>query len=105
MTVNVFKQIDEVIEGVAQLFITGAQQAIAERGQFNVSLSGGSSPKKLYELLASNGYKEKIEWNKVYFFFGDERYVAHDHPESNFLMAQQALFTPLSIQEEQVFKV
>lgn len=105
MRLNIFNNSDEAIKAVAAYFIKLAQQAISENGQFNVSLSGGSSPKKLYELLASADLKEQIDWTKVYFFFGDERYVAHDHPDSNYLMSYDALFAPLSISEEQIFKV
>ncbi len=105
MSLNIFNNSDEAIKAVASYFISVAQQAISDRTQFNVSLSGGSSPKKLYELLASAELKEQIDWTKVYFFFGDERYVAHDDPDSNYLMAYNALFAPLNISEEQIFKV
>jgi len=105
MKLNVYNNTQEVIAGIAALFINCAKQSIHESGQFNVSLSGGSSPKKLYEFLVS-GFRNDIDWNKVYFFFGDERYVPHDHPDSNYLMAKNALFAPLLIHEDkQVFKV
>ncbi|WP_026902845.1 6-phosphogluconolactonase [Pedobacter glucosidilyticus] len=105
MKLNIFKDADEAIVAIADYFITVANEAIQQNGSFNVSLSGGSSPKKLFELLASDALKNKIAWEKVYFFFGDERYVAHDHPDSNYLMAYKALFAPLSIGESQIFKV
>jgi len=105
MRLNIFNNSDEAIKAVAAYFIKLAQQAISENGQFNVSLSGGSSPKKLYELLASTNLKEQIDWTKVYFFFGDERYVPHDHADSNYLMSHNALFAPLNINEKQIFKV
>src|SRR5690606_5906154 len=104
MSLNVFKESAEAIEALAALFIKDAKQAIKENNQFSVALSGGSSPKKLYELLASK-YKTEIDWTKVYFFFGDERYVAHDHPDSNYLMAKTAMLDGLAISEEQIFKV
>lgn len=104
MSLNVFKESTEAIEALAVLFIENAKKAIKENGQFSVALSGGSSPKKLYELLASK-YKSEIDWTKVYFFFGDERYVAQDHPDSNYLMAKTAMLASLAISEEQVFKV
>lgn len=105
MKLNIYNHTEEVIEAIADFFIDCASKAIQERNIFNVSLSGGSSPKKLYQLLASDELKQKINWEKVNFFFGDERYVPHDHPESNFLMAHEALFAPLQISDEQVFKV
>lgn len=105
MALNIFNNSDEAIKAIAAYFIKLAQQAIIENGQFNVSLSGGSSPKKLYALLASEDLKNEIDWTKVYFFFGDERYVPHDHADSNYLMSYNALFGPLNINENQIFKV
>ncbi len=82
-----------------------ANEAITARGKFSISLSGGSSPKKLYELLASPAFKDQVQWEKVYFFFGDERNVPHTSSESNYLMAQKALFDPLEIDRLNVFPV
>lgn len=104
MSLNVFKESSEAIEALAEVFIKNAKLAIAKNDRFTVALSGGSSPKKLYELLAAK-YWEELEWKKVYFFFGDERYVAHDHPDSNYLMAKNAMLDKLQIGEKQVFKV
>jgi 6-phosphogluconolactonase len=59
----------------------------------------------LYELLASDLFRPRIEWSKVFFFFGDERNVPHDHPDSNFLMIQKALFKPLKISDQQIFSI
>ncbi len=104
MSLNVFKESNEAIEALATLFIKDAKLAIAKNDRFSVALSGGSSPKKLYELLASK-YSNDIDWKKVYFFFGDERYVAHDHPDSNYLMAKTAMLDSLQIADAQVYKV
>lgn len=104
MSLNVFEESNEAIEALAILFIKDAKLAIATHDKFSVALSGGSSPKKLYELLASK-YKDEIDWKKVYFFFGDERYVAQDHPDSNYLMAKTAMFDSLQIADNQIFKV
>jgi len=102
--VNIFESPEETLEKLAEYFITVAQQSIAGKEKFSVALSGGSSPKKLYEILAVN-YKNAIDWNKVCFFFGDERYVPKTDPDSNFLMAKKALFDPLGISETQIFAV
>ena len=104
MAIHVFPSGDEAIQALARFFIDHAQNAIAERGRFNVSLSGGNSPKKLYELLATE-YTRAIDWSKACFFFGDERYVPLDHPDSNALMAKKALFDPLQIDPAQVYAV
>ncbi|HWZ35082.1 MAG TPA: 6-phosphogluconolactonase [Mucilaginibacter sp.] len=105
MKLNIFHTPDEVIDGMAQYFVETANAAIEARGKFSVALSGGSSPKKLYELLASTTYADSIDWNKVYFFFGDERNVPQNDPESNYLMAKNALFLPLYIEPGNIFAV
>jgi 6-phosphogluconolactonase len=105
MTLNIFNTPDEVIDGLAQYFVKTANESIAARGKFSVALSGGSSPKKLYELLASTTYADSIDWTKVYFFFGDERNVPQDDPESNYLMAKKALFMPLYINSANIYAV
>ena len=104
-TQNIFKTADEVLTAMADFFVKSAGGAITGHGRFTVALSGGNSPKKLFELLSSAAYKDKVEWPKVYFFFGDERNVPQDDPESNSLMAQKALFDPLKISHTQIFKV
>jgi len=105
MNLHVFPTADAVLEALAAYFLTAATQAVAARGRFTVALSGGSSPKKLYELLASDAYRSQVEWDKTYFFFGDERNVPQTSPDSNYLMAKKALFDPLNIRPAQVFAV
>ena len=104
MKLNIYKSPEEVLERLAEYFITLAQRSITAEAKFSVALSGGSSPKKLYEILAS-AYEDKLDWSKVYFFFGDERYVPQTNPDSNYLMAKKALFEPLKISENQIFPV
>jgi 6-phosphogluconolactonase len=105
MKINVFNSEDEVLNGLANYFVETAASSIAGHGQFSVALSGGNSPKKLYELLASPSFKDKIEWSKVHFFFGDERYVPATDPQSNYLMAKKALFEPLDLSFKQIFPI
>ena len=105
LAIHIFKTIPEVIKAAADYFVSIAQDSISSRGEFNVALSGGSSPKKLYELLASPEFKEQIDWNKINFFFGDERYVPANDPESNALMVKKALFDPLNIPGPRIFTI
>ena len=104
MALHIFETEDEVLAALADHFAQVANQAISARGKFSVALSGGNSPKKLYELLAS-AYRTQIDWEKVYFFFGDERDVPKDNPDSNYLMAKTALFDPLEISTLNIFPV
>ena len=102
---KIYKEPAGVLQAAAEYFAETAAEAIADQGKFTVALSGGSSPKGLYELLASELFGSKVDWGKVYFFFGDERNVPANHPESNALMVKKALFDPLNISPEQVFAV
>ena len=102
---HIFDTTDKVLGALADYFVEAAKESIVQNGKFSVALSGGSSPKKLYELLASVTYNNKVDWSNVYFFFGDERNVPDTDKDSNALMAQMALFDPLKISASQVYKV
>ena len=67
------------------------QAALAADGPFRVSLSGGSTPKTLYGLLASDEFRSRFPWQRVSWYWGDERFVPYDHPESNFRMTREAM--------------
>src|ERR1700758_3361584 len=85
---------------------TIAADFVKTKGSFNIVLSGGSTPKALYEALADDAaYRSRIPWDKVFFFFGDERHVPPDHAESNYRMANEALFSKLSLRPEQVERI
>ena len=105
MNLNIFETENEVLRALADYFVKVADEAIVTRKRFAVALSGGSSPKKLYQLLASPAYNKQVDWEKVYFFFGDERNVPKDSPDSNYLMAKTALFDPLEISTLNIFPV
>jgi 6-phosphogluconolactonase len=102
---NVYKNLEELLEGTANFVVACAQESIRLNGKFSLVLSGGSSPKKLHELLTTDRFRKQVDWKNVYFFFGDERYVPADHPDSNYLMAKQTLFDPLQISPAQVFRM
>ena len=82
-----------------------SEEAIASRGRFLVALSGGSTPKTLYQTLASHEWKDRFNWSRIFFLFGDERCAPPDHAQSNFAMVQAALFQPLGIHSEHVFRM
>ena len=105
MTFHILKTNLELINAIAGHFISVCKNAIASRGEFNVVLSGGNSPKKLYKLLASPEYKKQVNWKKVNFFFGDERNVPANDPENNAFMAKRTLFDPLDISKSNIFPI
>lgn len=105
MNIKIYNDSDELIKALAQAVCDAAVEAISARGQFNFVLSGGSSPKKLYKLLTTKPYKKQIDWEKTYFFFGDERFVPKGNSQRNSLMAKKSLFDALKIPKSHVFKV
>src|ERR1700748_2949480 len=105
MNLNIFNTADETLAALADYFVKIANESIAANNKFTVALSGGSSPKKLYELLSSTTYADSVEWGKVYFFFGDERNVPQTDKDSNYLMVKTALFDPLQIDDSNIFAV
>jgi 6-phosphogluconolactonase len=105
MKLHIYKDADEVIKAVADLFVQTVNAAIDAKAVCNVVLSGGNSPKKLYQLLASEVYSKKVNWNSIYFFFGDERYVPFADENNNGRMAKEILFEQLHIDEAKVFYV
>ena len=102
--VKVFKDKDDLNNFAAKRFVEIANESIENRDCFTVSLAGGSTPKSLYQLLASEKFRDKVDWTKVFFFFGDERNVLPNESESNFRMANENLFEPLQIVDKNIFR-
>jgi 6-phosphogluconolactonase len=95
----------ELSERAAEEFVRLARQAIQTAGRFTVALSGGSTPKALYARLALPAYAEQIPWHRVHLFWGDERSVPPDHPESNYRMVQESLLSKINIPAEHVHRI
>lgn len=104
-TVQVFKDKDAVARAAADVFVTLAPQPHGSRRPFRVALAGGTTPQALYELLASAEYRNRVAWEQVSFFFGDERAVPPDHPDSNYRAADDALFRPLDISDKNIYRM
>jgi 6-phosphogluconolactonase len=104
--IDVASDADALAHLAAQAFCSSAALAIAQRGKFTVALSGGRTPKALYELLARGAsFQSSLRWEDVYFFFGDEHHVPPDHADSHFHLANETLFKPASVPLENVFRV
>ena len=90
----------------AEQIVESAAAAVKERGVFTISLAGGSTPKTLYTLLATDPvFRSKMPWDKTQFFFGDERHVPPDDSESNFRMANESMLSKLSLKPDQVLRI
>jgi len=94
-----------VAEQAATTIIAAGAAAIEEKNRFHLCLAGGSTPKATYELLAGDDFKDKLDWSKVRFYFGDERSVGPDHDDSNYRMAKLAMLDALGIPEANVFRM
>ncbi|HWR42562.1 6-phosphogluconolactonase [Sporomusa sp.] len=94
-----------VCQKAADLFAESAIQAIAAHGRFTTALSGGSTPKALYKLLAVDKYRQIISWEKVFIFWGDERCVPPGHTDSNYRMTQDTLLSKVPIPKTNIFKM
>lgn len=102
--VIVFASGEQLSHAAARYFVRIANEAIAAHGRFMVALSGGSGPKKLYGVLASEPYRGQIDWSKAEIFWSDERNVPPDDPESNYHLALEGLLKPLAIPESRVHR-
>lgn len=89
----------------AELFIETAASAIASQGFCRVVLAGGSTPQALYTLLAAEPYRTRIAWDRVHIFFGDERCVPPDHPDSNYRKAKESLLTRVPLLPENIYRI
>ena len=99
------RDIAELSRQSVERFSQLALESVEEAGRMTVALSGGSTPKHLYSLLASPDYKNQIPWSNVELFWGDERCVPPDHSESNFRLAQEALLSQIEIPAENIHRM
>lgn len=100
----IYNDKDELLADAAAYILKIGNQAIEERGIFNFVLTGGNSPKSLYHSLATT-HRDQLDWSKVYFFFGDERYVDPKHRDYNGGMAKESILDPLDVSADHVFYV
>ena len=95
-----------IAQRAAQEFVQAAASAVREKGAFNVALAGGSTPKALYNLLATDAaLRSEVPWDKMHLFFGDERHVGPEHPDSNFRMASDSMISRAPLKPEQVTRI
>jgi 6-phosphogluconolactonase len=96
---------EELVRGAAQKIVKVVQEAIADHGRMTFALAGGSTPKKLYTLLASDTFRAQIPWETIHFFWGDERHVPPDHQDSNYRMARETLLAHVPVPENHVHRI
>jgi len=92
-------------EAATKYFVETCEKVIAENGKCSICLSGGSTPKRMFKLLASDAWKDKVDWSKLFIFWGDERSVPQDSPDSNSGEAIRLLFDQVPVPKEQIFAI
>ena len=104
--VRILPDANAIARRAAEKIAEAAAVAVKEKGVFTISLAGGSTPKTLYSLLASDPvFKSQVPWDKTQFLFGDERHVPPDDSESNFRMANESMLSKVSLKPEQVIRI
>jgi 6-phosphogluconolactonase len=94
----------ELSEAAAEEVVRSANEAVAQRGRFTIALSGGSTPKNLYNLLVTNA-RNLLPWDRMFFFWGDERHVPPNDPDSNYRMANETMLSKIPVAAGNVFRI
>lgn len=105
VSLTVYPDLEALSHAAAELFIEQACQAVENHGRFSVALSGGSTPRRTYELLSELPARNQVPWDSVHVFWGDERCVPADDPRSNSHMARRALLDHVPIPPEQIHPI
>ncbi|OIO98460.1 MAG: 6-phosphogluconolactonase [Anaerolineae bacterium CG2_30_64_16] len=103
--IHVLPDPDALAQEAGRRFIASASAAISASGQFNVVLAGGSTPAGLYRLLAQAPCRDKVDWSRTFVYFGDERCVPPDHPDSNYRMARETLLDHVPLPSANIFRM
>ena len=103
--IKVFPTPEALAHAAAELVVAVGEAAIELRGAFSIALSGGSTPKALHQLLASDEFRDQLDWTKVEIFFGDERCVPPEHADSNYRMAKETLLSKVPIPGDNVYRM
>ena len=107
MEIQILKNTADLARAAAKHFVARCNEALSARGEFTVALSGGSTPKILYQLLAdpTEPFRDQISWAKIHFFWSDERHVPPDHPDSNFRTAKEAMLAHVPVSTINVHRI
>jgi 6-phosphogluconolactonase len=103
--IHVYNDLEELSQAAAELFTLQSRQASMICGRFSVALSGGDTPRRLYELLATPTYASRIHWDEVHVFWSDERCVPQDDPRSNGRMAYETFLSHVPIPPENIHRI
>ena len=102
--IHIFKDLEDLSRAAADIFVEQAAQTIQEQGRFLVTLNGGNTPTRLLQLLMTD-YREKVDWSKVHIFWGDERCVPPDDPDSSYGQARDILLSHVLIPDSNIHRI
>ena len=104
MNLRILTSKEDLARAAAEHFVRKSSEAVAQKGSFTVALSGGSTPKALYELLADQ-FRDQIPWPNIHFYWSDERHVPPDHPDSNYRLANEAMLSRVPVALTNVHRI
>ncbi len=100
-----YPDLEALSHAAARVFVEEAARSVAGRGRFAVALSGGSTPRRTYQLLATERFRDRVNWEQVHIFWGDERGVSPEDPRSNYRMAREVLLTRVPLPPENLHPI
>ncbi|MBO1224135.1 MAG: 6-phosphogluconolactonase [Candidatus Scalindua sediminis] len=103
--IHVYPNKEKLVAATTERVINLIGQAIQENGLCNIALAGGNTPREVYSMLAANSYRDRVDWNGLHLFWGDERMVPPEHQDSNFRMVQQTLLEHIKIPDGNVHRI
>lgn len=103
--IQILSNAEELSQRATEAFVRLANQAVRKQNYFTVALAGGSTPKGVYSLLASEIWRARLPWQKMHFFWGDERHVSQVHPDSNYRMAHEAMLAHVPVPSANIYRI
>ena len=105
MTIRKFPDLEAISRCAADMFTSLSEESISATGRFVVALAGGNTPQRFYAILGSDMFRDRIRWKEVHFFWGDERFVPHNHKDSNYLPVYENFLSKIPIKPGNIHPV
>ncbi len=103
--IHAYSNKEQMVSATTERVIDEIGQAIQERGVCNIALAGGNTPREIYSMLAESTYRDRVDWNRLHLFWGDERMVPPEHEDSNFRMVKETLLDHVMIPDGNVHRI
>ncbi len=103
--IHAYPNKEKLVAATTERIADCIEQAIQQNGLCNMALSGGNTPGGIFSLLASNSYRDRLDWSRLHLFWGDERMVSPEHEDSNFRLVQKTLLDHIKIPDENIHRI